>query len=161
MKRHLINFSLLLALFALGSCATSKEARTYKKSINGNWLLQTVTTEGIKGKVKIELFNEADFNCFVGSTWSFNNTNSLGTYSISNTNECVGIKRNIRWTIYEAKGEPKLLQFKRLDDKLKAMDDGNGFRFTIVEIDKNTMKLRSDVPFENGTAGIIYNFVKN
>jgi len=161
MRKHLINISLFFALFALGSCATSKEARTYKNTIDGNWVLQTVTTEGITGKVKIQLFNEADFNCFVGSTWSFDSRRSLGTYSISNGNQCVGIKRNIRWTIYEAKDEPKLLQFKRLDDKLKVMDDNDGFRFTIIQIDNSTMKLKSNITFENAPAAIIYNFVKN
>ena len=110
----------------------------------------------------MQLFNEADFNCFIGSSWSFNNYNSLGTFNISkNANECVAVKRNIRWTIYEAKGEPKLLQFKRLDDKLNAMDDGDGYRFSIFQLDNNNMQLRSNITFENKPASLIYNFVRN
>ena len=162
MKKANLIFNLLIIIYLLASCATSKEARTYKKTIDGNWQLQTVVTEGIMGKVKVQLFNEAEFNCFVGSSWSFNQNNSLGTYDISkNGNECVAVKRNIRWTIYEAKGEPKLLQFKRLDDKLNAMDDGDGYRFSIVQLDNNNMQLRSNITFENKPASLIYNFVRN
>lgn len=162
MKKANLIFNLLIIIYLLASCATSKEARTYKKTIDGNWQLQTVVTEGIMGKVKVQLFNEAEFNCFVGSSWSFNQNNSLGTYDISkNGNECVAVKRNIRWTIYEATGEPKLLQFKRLDDNLKVMDDGDGFRFTIVQLDKNRMQLKSNIIFENKPAALVYNFIRN
>lgn len=162
MKKANIIFNLLIIIFLLASCTTSKQARTYKKTIDGNWQLQTVVTEGIMGKVKVQLFNEAEFNCFVGSSWNFNQSNSLGTYAISkNGNECVAVKRNIRWTIYEASDEPKLLQFKRLDDNLKTMDDGDGFRFTIVQLDKNTMQLKSNITFENKPAALVYNFIRN
>ncbi len=154
--------SLLLIGFFFISCSTSKEARTYKKSIDGNWQLQTVVTEGITGKVKALVFNEADFNCFIGSNWNFNDHNSLGSYSITkNADECVSIKRNIRWSIYEATGnEPKLFQFKRLDDKYKEIDDGGGFRFTIEQVNDKTMQLRSNITFEGKPASFIYNFVR-
>lgn len=152
----------VLTILIFSSCSTSKEARTYKKTIDGNWQLQTVVTEGITGKIKAQIFNEEDFNCFVGSTWNFNSNNSLGSYNISkNGNECVAIKRDIRWSIYEAPNEPKLLQFKRLDAKLKEIDEGGGFRFTILQADNTSMKLRSDITFEGRPASFIYNFVRN
>jgi hypothetical protein len=161
-RRVFIILSLIIISFLLTTCLASKEARTYKKTIDGNWQLQTVVTEGIMGKVKVQLFNEADLNCFPGSTWNFNDGNSLGTYNIAkNTNECTAVVRNIRWSIYETKGEPKLLQFKRLNDKLKVMDDGNGFRFTIIQLDKNAMQLKSAITFENRPAAVIYNFSRN
>ena len=162
MKKTSFVLSLFVVIAILASCSSSKEARTYKKTIDGNWQLQTVVTEGIMGKVKVQLFNEADFNCFVGSSWNFNDRNSLGAYSITkNGNECAAVKRDIRWTIYEAPNEPKLLQFKRLDEKLKTMDDGAGFRFTIVQLDNNTMQLRSSITFENKPASLLFNFVRN
>ena len=151
-----------LAFFLFTSCSTSKQARQYKTSIDGNWLLQSVVTEGISGKVKAKIFNEEDFNCFVGSLWNFNANNSLGSYSIGkNGNECVAVKRNIRWSIFEAKDEPKLFQFKRLDDKLKEMDEGAGFRFTILQADKTILQLRNDISFEGKPASFIYKFVRN
>jgi hypothetical protein len=152
----------VLTIFIFSSCSSSKEARTYKKAIDGSWQLQTIVTEGISGRIKAQIFNEQDFNCFVGSTWNFNSNNSLGSYNISkNGNECVAIKRDIRWSIFEAPNEPKLLQFKRLDSKLKQIDEGGGFRFTILQADDKTMKLRSDISFEGKPASFIYNFVRN
>lgn len=164
MKRAALIFDiiLLILLFLISSCATSKEGRTYRKSIHGHWQLQTVVSEGITGKIKVQFFNEADFDCFIGSTWNFNNDNSLGNYTImQNANQCAAVKRNIRWSIYEAKDQPKLFQFKRLDDKLKEIDESSGgFRFTILQLDDRIMQLRSDITFEGKPAAFIYNFVK-
>ena len=159
-KLKLVLFFFIGAMMLI-SCGTSKEALTFRKAIDGNWQLQTVNTDGISGRVTVNLFNEADYNCFSDGAWNFNNSNSLGTYSINKTStQCVPVKRNIRWSIYEATGEPKLLQFKRLDEKLNSLDNGDGFRFTIVQLDKISMQLKSNINFENKPASIIYNFVK-
>jgi hypothetical protein len=163
MKRT--NLVLLIAILGLffASCATSKQARQYTSSVNGNWQLQTVTTEGISGKVKIELFNEADFNCFVGSSWVFHSRNNLGSYTIQkNAGECAAITREFRWSIFETPGEPKMLQFKRLDSKLREIDEnGGGFRFSIEQLDGQIMRLKSKINFEGKASAIVYNFVKN
>ncbi len=160
-KSSILAICLSVAVFS--SCSTSKEARTYESNINGKWQLKTVVTEGVMGSIKAQLLNEAPLPCFVGSSWEFNQNNNLGSYSINqNAGECVAVKRNIRWSIYEAKDEPKLFQFKKVDDKYKAIDEGNaGYRFTIVQSDKQTMQLRSDVVFEGKPASFIYNFVRN
>ena len=158
--KSLVLFSFILLLGA--SCSMSKEARSFRNQINGNWQLQTVVSEGITGNVKVQLLNEAQLQCFVGSQWNFENKTSLGYYSISqNAGECVAVKRNIRWSIYEAKDEPKLFQFKKVDNKYKPIEEGQaGYRFTILDLQKNTMKLRSDVQFEGKTVSFIYNFVR-
>ncbi len=163
MKKLKSIIPIFFAVIILASCATSKEARSYKNDIDGKWQLQTVVTEGITGAVKTQILNEADIKCFVGSNWSFNQNNSLGTYTITqNAGECVAVKRNLRWSIYEAKDQPKLFQFKKLDDKLKEVDEGSaGYRFTILQLDKTKMQLRNDVMFEGKQASFIYNFVKN
>ncbi len=163
MKRAALIFDIILIILLFASCATSKQARQYRQTVDGSWQLKSVTSEGITGTVRTMLFNEADLNCFVGSNWEFSNHNSLGSYSISsNTGTCPALKRNIRWSVYEsAADEPKLLQFKRVDDKYKEIDDNSaGFRFTILELDNTQMKLRSDITFEGKPSAFIYNFVR-
>jgi hypothetical protein len=157
-----IIYLLLFITAIISSCSTSKEARGYRKTIKGNWQLQTVVTQGIMGTIKAQVFNEADFNCFIGSTWNFNTSNSLGSYTISkNAKECNSIKRNIRWSIYEPADAPKEFQFKRLDDKLKEIDESSGgFRFTIIHLEANSMQLRSEFQFEGKQASFVYNFVR-
>lgn len=152
---------LLLSFVAFTSCSVSKEAREYKSTINGNWLLESVVAEDIQGNIKVTAFNEAPVSCFIGSYWSFNRSNSLGSYDINkNGNECVAIKRDFRWSVYEEAGQPLQFQFKRLASNLSEMDNGAGYRFNIVSISDNNMSLRSTVDFEGKPASFLYKFAR-
>ena len=158
LKKIVTGFLLLMIVY---SCSVSKDARGIKQQINGNWMLETITTEGITGKVTATIFNEAAFNCFVGSSWNFISNNSMGSYNINASGtECNAVQRLIRWSIYEPKGATKQFQFKRLDDKKKAMGDDEGFRLEIAGLTDNTMQLKSHITFEGKPASYVYNFVK-
>ena len=163
MKKTSSVLCLLMSIIILASCSSSKQARNYSSTINGNWTLQSVSTEGISGKIKAQLFNEANSACFNGSSWKFNNDNNLGSYTINqNSNDCASSTRIIRWSIYEPAGQPKSLQFKRLDNKKNEIDENKGgFRFVIVEINKTAMTLRSELTFEGKPAAFVYNFTRN
>ena len=163
MKLRTAFYGVITALVTMAfiSCSGSKEARGIKSSINGNWVLQTVTIEGITGVVKTTVFNEADLSCFIGSEWNFVSNNSMGSYTIvDKSKNCTPVKRLIRWSIYEPKDAAKEFQFKRLDDKRNSMDSGDGYRLIVTEHDDNNLKLRSDIVFEGRNSAIIYNFVK-
>ena len=155
--------SLIILLFsaAISACSVSKEARSMKKDINGDWVLQTITTEGITGVTKTKIFNEAEFGCFIGSEWNFIANNSMGSYTlVDKSKTCTTLKRFIRWSVYEPKDLAKEFQFKRLDDKKNAMDNGDGYRLTVTALEETYMKLRSDIIFDGHAGAIIYNFVK-
>ena len=160
--KNIIHFFIIVCIAAnLAACSASKEGRGIKKTINGNWVLQTITTEGITGVAKTTVFNEAEFGCFIGSEWNFIANNSMGTYTIVDSKkECPAIKRFIRWSVYEPKDLPKEFQFKRLDDKKNPMDDNNGFRLKITQLEKNEMSLKSEITFDGHPAAMIYNFVR-
>ena len=161
MKRAALIFDIIIIILLFASCMAARESRSFQKSMSGNWQLQTIISEGVTGKVKTQLFNEADFDCFIGSTWNFNNANNMGNYSIPNATNCSAVKRNIRWSIYEAKGQPKLLQYKRLDDNLNEIDENSGgFRFTILQLNNTSLQLKSDMNLDGKPAALIYNFVK-
>jgi hypothetical protein len=160
MKRLSTIVIIFLTVVLLGSCSSSREARTMRGDIKGDWVLQTITTQGIVGVTKTTVFNEAEFGCFIGSGWNFIGNNSMGSYSIVDP-KCAAAKRNFRWSVFETDGAPKMLQFKRLDDKKKAMDNGDGFRLTIVQLDDTQMKLRSDITFEGKPASLTYNFIRH
>ena len=152
----------VLLVVAFASCSVSNEARGMKKNINGNWILQTITAEGITGVVKTRVFNEADLSCFIGSEWNFISNNSMGSYTlVDKSKNCTQLKRFIRWSIFEPENAAKEFQFKRLDDKKNSMDNGDGYRLTLTEHSDNTFKLRSNIVFEGKASAIIYNFVKN
>ena len=162
MKTVRITALAILLSGILVACSSSKQVRSNTKNINGNWLLKTVSTEGITGKINMQLFNEADFNCFIGSTWHFDNKNNLGSYSIEkNAGECAAIKREIRWSFDESNGTPALFQFKRLNDKLKDLDENaGGFKFSITQLEAASMTLQSAIRFEGKPATVTYYFVR-
>ena len=152
----------VLLVVAFASCSVSNEARGMKKNINGNWILQTITAEGITGVVKTRVFNEADLSCFIGSEWNFISNNSMGSYTlVDKSKNCTQLKSFIRWSIFEPESAAKEFQFKRLDDKKNAMDNGDGYRLTVTEVNSNTLKLRSDITVDGKSGALIYNFVKN
>lgn len=153
---------LLSSLFALIiSCAGSKEARNLKKSINGNWHLETVTIEGNNSILNVKVFNEAENNCFIGSSWNFVGNNGTGSYTLlESKGNCSAITRKIHWSIYEPEGEEKKFQFKRLDEKGKPLDDNNGYRLSISALSETYMKLVSRITYENKPVDIVYNFTK-
>lgn len=159
----LLNYGigLLITVSLLTACSASKQGRTMKKTIDGEWLLQTINTEGINTKFAAKVFNEADMNCFVGSSWNFVSNNSTGSYTlVGGTKGCATLQRNIRWSIYEPKDAPKEFQFKRLDDSKNPMDDNNGFRLSVTMLDDNTMQLKSAITFEGKPGNIVYNYIK-
>jgi Lipocalin-like domain len=164
MKKLNLITSTILLLVLLYACSNSKEARANKRTIDGTWVLTSVTPEGINGKIKAQILDEADYNCFENSTWKFNQNTSLGSYEISkNGGQCVSKKQNFRWSIFEEKAVPIRLQYKRVDAKYyKDIDEGKaGFRFTIIALDKTAMQLKSEITFEGKQAYFIYNFTKN
>ncbi|MBU3714802.1 MAG: hypothetical protein FGM46_07620 [Ferruginibacter sp.] len=162
MKKTGLIVGLFASLILLASCSTSKQARGYLADLNGTWVLQNVTTEGITGKVKVTVLNEANSNCFNGSVWEFNNNNNLGTYTISqSTDGCSPLSRYFRFSIYEPKDQPKMLQLKRLDSKRNEIDENSGgFRFYISELNKNAMTIKSAIDLSNKPAFIVYTFTK-
>lgn len=161
MKSALGSLITAFAILLFSSCSVSNEARSMKRNINGNWILETATVEGIAGVLKTRVFNEADLTCFIGSEWNFISNNSMGSYTIvDNSKNCTPLKRFIRWSIYEPKDAAKEFQFKRLDDNKNAMDNGDGYRLTVIEHGDNNLKLRSDIVFNGNAGAIIYKFVK-
>ena len=158
LKTYCIAICGMIAL--LTSCSTSKELRQMNRKITGNWVLQTVVTDGTSGKPKDKIFNEADFSCFIGSEWKFGRDNK-GSYAIvDKQKDCPQITRNISWSFTETPNSPETITLKRFDDKGNVMGDGPGFVLVVNQLDNTTMKLKSDVMIDGHTAGIIYNFVK-
>jgi len=144
------------------ACAGSKEARTLKKTIKGDWTIKTINIEGNNSIVNTRVFNEAENNCFIGSTWNFVSNNGTGSYTLpSGTAGCAALTRKIRWSIYEPDGEEKKFQFKRLDDKNDPLDDNNGYRLNVASLTETTMQLKSTITYNNEPVNMVYNFVKN
>jgi hypothetical protein len=67
----------------------------------------------------------------------------------------------VKWSVYQTEEQPKLFQFKRLDEKLNVIEDNStGYTFTILKLEEGKMQLKSDLTFAGKPAAFIYNFVK-
>lgn len=158
LRHYVIGFLITCSMLA---CTASKQGRPVHKKLSGSWTLQTVNIEGITEKFAPKLFNEADLNCFIGSSWNFIADNHSGSYTlIGGSTGCSTLQRNIRWSVNEQKDAPREFQFNRLDANNKPMDDKDGFRLSITALEGNTMQLKSAITFEQKPGNIVYNFVK-
>lgn len=159
MKKTLLCLSAIIIL--LSSCSITKGARDQRNLISGTWTLDDVSFENNEGTFKAVVFNDADAICFEGSTWFFRDNNSTGKYTIKDGSLCAGGERFIRWSVQQrAENYNSQLQFKFIDEKLKDISGGVGYRLTIASLTAENMKLKSNVNVDGQTITLVYDFTK-
>lgn len=162
MKKFML-LSVVLVPMLFGSCnapkgvPSTKGTANLQKTINGPWILNTVTYEDNEGKFTSILFNDADATCFEGTEWYFRNNNNTGSYIIESSDNCSGGERFFRWSILNT-GQ---LQFKSIDSKYKDISGGLGYRLDIANLDDSQMVMKSRVSVEGEPITIVYSFTKN
>ena len=163
MKRAALVFDIIIIIVLLASCSVNRTLNSGTKKIAGNWQLQTVVSEGITGTASIQQFNEADFQCFIGSNWKLGKDNT-GSYSISEASgaiPCTAANRNIRWMLFASADGERLFRFKRLDSAGKDVDPNtSGNILSVVNLTADSMQLRSDITYNNKPAALIFKFIK-
>ncbi|MEP3210088.1 MAG: lipocalin family protein [Maribacter sp.] len=146
-----------LAMFAT-ACSVSKAARGQRNLLSGSWTLDNIRYENNTGNFQSTLFNDAKDICFEGSGWFFRDNNSTGRYTINASTLCNGGDRFIRWSVVD--GSPNQLQFKFIDEKLKDIGGGRGYRLNIASLTAQAMTLKSNVSVDGETVTVVYEFTK-
>ena len=151
---------LVVVVFALmaSSCSVSKAARAQRNLLSGSWTLNNISYENNAGNFQATLFNDAKDICFEGSGWFFRDNNSTGRYTINQSTLCTGGDRFIRWSVVD--GSPNQLQFKFIDEKLKDISGGTGYKLNITELTAQSMTLKSNVTVEGERITVVYEFTK-
>lgn len=157
MKKFQLYFLAFVSIALISSCGASKNSIS-KKDIKGTWTLNDVRVSGLDRNdvVKIQLFRDADINCFKGSTWVLPN-NNYGSYTINGGTGCTTGSRNIVWSYEQQNGET-VFQFKRLQEGVKAKNIGEGYLFKIISVTAEAMQLQTQVSFENKMLTLDYMF---
>ena len=159
MKKTLLCLSAII--FLLSSCSITKGARDQRNLISGTWILDDVSFENNEGTFKAVVFNDADAICFEGSTWFFRDNNSTGKYTIKDGSLCAGGERFIRWSVQQrAENYNSQLQFKFIDEKLKDIAGGLGYRLNIANLTTDKMTLKSNVNVDGQAITLVYDFTK-
>ncbi len=149
---------LCASLFLLASCSVSKAAREQRNLLSGTWTLDNISYENNTGNFQGTIFNDAKDICFEGSNWFFRDNNSTARYTIASSSLCAGGDRFIRWSVVD--GSPNQLQFKFIDEKLKDISDGKGYRLNISSLSVEQMTLKSNVSVGSERVTIVYEFTK-
>ncbi len=161
--KQLLKFSLVVCLFPtlFIACSSSKDGTAARKEVKGAWTLSSVTFSGITNpdQVKIQLFDDANLDCFAGSTWELPN-NGYGSYTITKTNGgCTPGTRNIIWSYRNENGET-IFQFKKLQEGIKAKKIEDGYKLKIVSATDEKLLMQSMMSFEGKNLTLDYNFVR-
>lgn len=154
-----LGITLLIATLFV-SCSLSKVEKSARKTVDGNWVLNSVTYDA-DGVFNTQLFNDVTTSCFEDSQWFFRSTNSTGTYNIINS-ECSTGERHFRWSANEIGKNTGNFDFtmKFTDEKKKDLDKNTGFRMNLRYLDDNSMQITQTIQFEGKPFNINLNFTR-
>src|SRR5665647_1576203 len=111
MKKTIGILLIISATFFMAGCSSSKNATGLKPTpghLAGKWGLSNINVEVPSGFKVSNVFDEAPYQDFQGSTWNLIK-NGNGSFTLSN-----GTKEDIYWSIY-GKGDNAQFQFKKLN----------------------------------------------
>ena len=141
------------------SCGASKTVRDSKKTIKGDWTLNTIDYSAL-GTFKVTLLNDVSKECFEGSTWKFIPNNNTGIYTINNSN-CLTGERHFVFTIQEVDAQTGLYDFllKPTNEKGKS-ETNQGFRLKLKALSETQMQWQQTVYVDGKPFIINMNFTK-
>lgn len=142
------------------SCSLSKQEKTARKVVDGNWTLNSVTYDS-PGVFDTVLLDDATASCFKDSEWFFRSNNSTGTYTINNA-DCSTGTRYFRWAADEVVKDSGEFDFtmKFTDEKKRDLQKNTGFRMNLKYLDDNSMVITQTVQFEGKPFNINLNFTR-
>ncbi len=155
--KKLVLLSVLVAL--VFACGTPKTVQESRKTIKGNWRLDTITYSEA-GTFNVTVFSDTSKECFEGTTWKFVPNNNRGIYTVNNSN-CPTGDRNFIFDIQEMDPNSGLYDFllKPTDEKYKSPDN-KGFRVRLARLNNNSMQWEQTVSLDGKPFKITMNFSK-
>jgi len=150
---------ILFLLTTLISCGVSKTVQQSKKTIKGDWLVESITYSET-GTFNVNLLNDVSSTCFEGSSWNFIPNNNTGSYTIAK-DQCTEGQRYFVFTIKEIDPETGLYDFllKPTNEKNKS-EDNHGFRLQLTHLSDSSMSWEQIVSLDNKPFKIYMNFSK-
>jgi hypothetical protein len=155
-------FGGLILLGILNSCSsTSKMTADSEKLMRGDWTITDVAVDGIdESAVKITVFDEADSNCFEGSSWHLVQNNASGNYTLNGGGDCPGVTTKIKWFVTEDNGQ-MYFNFKKIYEGEKPKNVVDGYKLRVTSNTGSNIILAQDLMFEGKPVSVFYTFQKN
>lgn len=144
-----------VALLFVG-CASTSEVRETKRAVRGNWVLTTVTYDGV-GAFKSTLLQDVSASCFEGSEWYFVANNNRGTYTITDV-DCKAGERKFIWSVPENAVGTLLL--KSTDDRYRS-ETNAGYQLELTQLNEGSMTWSLPSTVNGKTVYVNMNFTKS
>lgn len=153
--------SSIVFLLALTSCTNTKVLADNEKLMRGDWVITNVSVDGInQSYVDVTVFDEANSQCYNGSTWHLVQNNASGNYTINAGGDCPSSTSKIKWFITEENGQ-SYFNFKRIYEGEKPKNVLDGYKMRVLSNTGSSFTLRQDLLFEGKQIGVNYTFTKN
>lgn len=156
MKKILFLTAMAVVLFSCKSTSATdtKLNKGSQVAMKGNWVISSVSYPGSE-YIKVNSFEIADSQCFVGSTWKFVSNNNKGNMALTKSG-CSAFSSPITWFVNKS-GEFVL---KVLDADIKAKKVREGYVLNVANQTESSFQLVDKGNVEGKTIDVVYQFQK-
>jgi hypothetical protein len=156
MKKILFLTAITLVLFSCKSTSATdtKLNKGSQVAMKGNWVISSVSYPGSE-YIKINSFEIADSQCFVGSNWKLVSNNNKGTMALTKS-DCAPFSSPITWFVNKS-GEFVL---KVLDADIKAKKVREGYVLAVENQTETSFQLVDKGNVGGKSISVVYQFQK-
>jgi hypothetical protein len=144
---------LILSCKSKSATDTKLDSKT-QVAMKGNWTVTSVTYPN-SSMIKVNSFELADSQCFVGSTWKFVSNNNKGNFSL-NSPKCAAYSTPITWFVN--KDEQFIL---KILDESKARKVKDGYVLKVANLTDNSFQLIDQIDVVGKATAVVYQFSRN
>ncbi|MFV5695013.1 lipocalin family protein [Flavobacterium sp. LB3P122] len=157
MKKIILLCILAVSMFACKSKSVTGTNENTKAQVamKGNWMISSVTYPGSQ-YIKVNSFQIADSECFVGSTWKFVSNNNKGNVALTKAG-CTSFSSPITWFI----NKDGQFVLKVLDAGVKAKKVREGYILMVANQTPTSFQLIDKIDVGGKITDVVYQFQKN
>ena len=144
---------LILSCKSKSATDTKLDIKT-QVAMKGNWIVSSVTYPN-SNMIKVNSFELADSQCFVGSKWKFVSNNNKGNFSL-NSPKCTAYSTPITWFI----NKDGQFVLKVLDES-KPRKVKDGYVLKVANLTDNSFQLVDQIDVAGKATDVVYQFNRN
>lgn len=156
MKKFILMSSLAVLILSCKSKSATDTKLDIKTQVamKGNWIVSSVTYPN-SNMIKVNSFELADSQCFVGSKWKFVSNNNKGNFSL-NSPKCTAYSTPITWFI----NKDGQFVLKVLDES-KPRKVKDGYVLKVANLTDNSFQLVDQIDVAGKATDVVYQFNRN
>ena len=156
MRKIILLCTVAVLVFACKSksVTNTNTANKVQVAMKGNWTVTAVTYPGMQ-YIKVNSFDLADSQCFVGSNWKFISNNNKGSMALAKA-DCTSFSSPITWFV----NKDGQFILKVLNAGEKARKVREGYVLKVANQTESSFQLIDQGLVEGKTIDVVYQFQK-